>query len=165
TTNVRGWIDFNNDGFFDNEELVMTSYGENVSYGNHSVSFIVPSSATVNTSLRMRISTDFHESPEPQSCGMIEYGQVEDYTVYISPNVSVQDIKQIKLELYPNPTSDILNLSEKVNNIEIYATDGRKVMSFESAEQINVSSLPVGTYIIKAINSANKKAQGTFIKK
>ena len=165
TTNVRGWIDFNNDGFFDNEELVMTSYGENVSYGNHSVSFIVPSSATVNTSLRMRISTDFHESPEPQSCGMIEYGQVEDYTVYISPNVSVQDIKQIKLELYPNPTSDILNLSEKVNNIEIYATDGRKVMSFESAEQINVSSLSSGTYIIKAINSANKKAQGTFIKK
>lgn len=165
TTNVRGWIDFNNDGFFDNEELVMTSYGENVSYGNHSVSFIVPSSATVNTSLRMRISTDFHESPEPQPCGMIEYGQVEDYTVYISPNASLQDIKQVKLELYPNPTSDMLNLSEKVNNIEIYAIDGRKVMSFESAEQINVSSLSSGTYIIKAKNSANKKAQGTFIKK
>lgn len=165
TTNVRGWIDFNNDGFFDNEELVIISDGENVSYGYHSVSFIVPSSATVNTSLRMRISTDFHESPEPQPCGMIEYGQVEDYTVYISPNVSLQDIEIVKLELYPNPATDVLNFSEKLDNIEVYAMDGSKIMTVSSSEKIDVAHLAKGTYLIKAKNASGKNTQGTFIKK
>ncbi|PJR03395.1 zinc-dependent metalloprotease [Avrilella dinanensis] len=165
--NVRAWIDYNNDGFFDSNELIMSSNGTE-SYETHTATFLVPETAstvTIDTPLRMRIASDFYSSNIPEPCGMLTYGQVEDFTVFVTGTLSTEDIEQSTLKVYPNPTSDILNLSEKVNNIEIYATDGRKVMSFESAEQINVSSLPAGTYMIKAINSANKKAQGTFIKK
>ena len=56
--NVRGWIDFNNDGIFQSSELVISSNGT-VSYQTHTASFTVPASGVHTcTSLRMRISAE-----------------------------------------------------------------------------------------------------------
>ena len=53
--NVRGWIDFNNDGIFQSAELVISSNGT-TNFQTHTASFTVPASGVPTcTSLRMRI--------------------------------------------------------------------------------------------------------------
>ena len=71
----RVWIDYNKDGDFnDSGELVYHGHGA----GSISGSFIVPSSASGTT--RMRISMQYKSYPS-SSCGSFKYGEVEDYTV------------------------------------------------------------------------------------
>lgn len=159
--NVRAWIDFNNDGFFDSTEVIMTSMGTE-QYQTHKATFQVPSTATVNTSLRMRVASDFFNLSIPEPCGELSFGQIEDYIVFITDNLETNESSE--LHLYPNPVSDILNLSEKLEDIEIYAIDRRRVMTFNSSEQINVDNLAVGVYIIKGKNVLGKSVQATFIK-
>jgi|GEM_PF-435647 len=81
--NVRVWIDYNNDGAFDtNTELIFSSNNAQV----HTGSFTIPSTATQNVPLRMRISADGFSSPVPTPCSTPEFSQVEDYSVSAGVN-------------------------------------------------------------------------------
>ncbi|MDO7852243.1 GEVED domain-containing protein [Hymenobacter convexus] len=83
--NVRVWIDYNNDGAFTgNNELVFSS--DNAT--THSGTFVVPSTATLTSRLRMRVATDYANSPVPTSCSTPVYSQDEDYSVTLSANAS-----------------------------------------------------------------------------
>jgi hypothetical protein len=86
TTNAEGakvYIDFNNNGIFEATEAVIT-YPSNAS-GTRSLSFTVPSTGVVlNTGLRLRIVSRFNTIPTT-ACDVANYGQAEDYTVYILP--------------------------------------------------------------------------------
>jgi hypothetical protein len=73
--------------------------------------------------------------------------------------------------LFPNPVADVLAIrfeNEKERQIQIYDTNGKLVSDFTSlnaVERISVSSLKVGTYIIKTIDRSNyKEESSTFIK-
>jgi PKD repeat protein len=80
--NVKVWIDYNNSGVFDNNELVYTSSAVE----NHTGSITIPSTAILNTGLRMRVGSDFNALNDP--CANVQYGQFEDYTVKILTNVN-----------------------------------------------------------------------------
>jgi len=78
---VRIWIDFDNSGSFETEEMVLQS--EN-SY-SHVGEITIPVESTINTGLRMRVgSDDYYNLPEP--CVDPHYGQHEDYTIMIQSN-------------------------------------------------------------------------------
>ncbi|HEV7330746.1 MAG TPA: zinc-dependent metalloprotease [Flavisolibacter sp.] len=85
---LRAWIDYNNDGDFDNttEQIHFTSSIARGS-GKTTVNFTVPTSATLNTMLRMRVIdelSDAHGLPAISgACYNPTYGQAEDYPVYI----------------------------------------------------------------------------------
>jgi PKD repeat protein len=80
-TNV--YIDYNNNGdFTDAGENIGTSASSNV--GLRTINFTTPISPTLNTPLRMRVTS--RSTNMPTSCNMGTYGQYEDYTVIISPN-------------------------------------------------------------------------------
>jgi len=82
--NVRAWIDYNNDGIFnDTTELVLTS---NNTMQYHSIEFIIPQNVVFNTMLRMRIASDYASTSPPGSCDTLLYGQIEDYGVKIVPS-------------------------------------------------------------------------------
>ena len=91
---VRGWIDFNNDGVFDNATEQVLSYSENsVPPGRNTLtvsnSFIVPAGSVVNTPLRMRIIDDLStvyglNGTVSSGCTAPAYGQAEDYPLMIS---------------------------------------------------------------------------------
>ncbi|MEZ4881596.1 MAG: T9SS type A sorting domain-containing protein [Flavobacteriaceae bacterium] len=55
--------------------------------------------------------------------------------------------------LYPNPSRNSFSLNEieGVSNVQIFDTNGRKVVSYNnvSANLFDVSYLPIGEYIIK----------------
>nr|WP_315029169.1 fibronectin type III domain-containing protein [uncultured Chryseobacterium sp.] len=81
--NVRIWIDFNNDGTFDDTapELVATASsdivgGEDVTLGT----ITIPATVTPG-SYRMRIGDQFSDQPIP--CNVSGYGEAHDYTVII----------------------------------------------------------------------------------
>lgn len=79
---TRAWIDFNNDGIFNNtNELVM----DEANSFNPTVNVLIPSGAVLNTALRMRISSDVVGVAQ-SSCDANDFGQTEDYGVTIYPN-------------------------------------------------------------------------------
>ncbi|MFH1320902.1 MAG: PKD domain-containing protein [Bacteroidota bacterium] len=82
--NVRVWIDYNNDGVFDPATELVFASDNILTY--HSGTITIPSSAVVNTSLRMRVASDYYYEPAPTPCSNVFYGQVEDYGITILPN-------------------------------------------------------------------------------
>lgn len=85
----------------------------------------------------------------------------------VQSNLSTQEISKSEISIYPNPAKEILTFKtkEKVKKAEIYDVNGRliKVELGISNNQIDVSSLKTGTYVIKAI-SDKKYYQAKFIK-
>lgn len=81
--NVRVWIDFNNDGTFDDAdpELVASGSSTNVNGDNVTQSTIsIPATITPGT-YRMRIGDRYSSQPIP--CNLLGYGEAHDYTVII----------------------------------------------------------------------------------
>lgn len=75
--------------------------------------------------------------------------------------VAIEELPEINL--YPNPTSDILNISnlqKDVNTIEMYDISGQRIR-LENASvgthQTDVSDLPTGTYFIRVNGEITKK--------
>ncbi len=73
-----------------------------------------------------------------------------DYTV---SGIGLADINSVNISVYPNPTSEILNISSEktITNLSIVDTRGREVFSRHilNVSQINVSNLSKGYYIIR----------------
>jgi len=58
------------------------------------------------------------------------------------------DFNKSKLSIYPNPTSDDVNFSQKTEWIHIYDISGKLLKSFNKTSKINIRDLTSGTYII-----------------
>ena len=109
------------------------------------------------------------------------FGYIDDLKVYnraLSANeinslylnntiLSSQNFNQNNLQvtLYPNPTNDVLNIEmfNEVKSIEIYNIQGRKVI-FSTQNQINVSDLESGIYMIRIQDTNNAIATKKFVK-
>ena len=79
-------------------------------------------------------------------------------------NVHEEDLTQISI--YPNPVKDILNFSEQLIEISIYDVSGKMVLSqHNTTNQINLTSLPKGNYLVKGITISGKNFTQKFIKK
>ena len=73
-------------------------------------------------------------------------------------------------KIYPNPFRDILTIESiyNIKAVEIYNMAGLKVNSKEmntKTAQLNLSNLPVGVYILKAIDEKGKVSSQKIIKK
>lgn len=102
---IKGWIDFNNDGTFSSNELVI-SYDApptgNVSY--HESVFSIPQNAITCTPLRMRIASDiFPNTVTP--CSNPEYGQTEDFIVMIASEQSSVSVDVMPNTVVPSGTT------------------------------------------------------------
>lgn len=90
---LRAWIDYNNDGSFDNAtEQILFNSAVTTTSPVTSASFTVPNTVPLNTMLRMRViddaSTIYYGVPAITSaCINPMYGQAEDYPVYIISGV------------------------------------------------------------------------------
>lgn len=93
--------------------------------------------------------------------------------VYIGPsiyvigdnNVSIEEIFQnSKVKLYPNPSADILYFSEELEDVQVYSILGKLVLSENKKDNIDISSLGKGLYIIKAKESSGRSFSSKFTK-
>lgn len=69
-----------------------------------------------------------------------------------------------RVAVYPNPTIDILNFSQPLQQIQILDMAGKLVKSFRDKDRISISDLPVGTYIIIYIDKNGNKNFDKIIK-
>jgi hypothetical protein len=156
---VRAWIDFNADGIFQSSEMMLTS---NSSAAPTVTSlFNVPAfsfQTGTNCGVAMRVITS--ETYTSPVCGTFTYGEVEDYGVSIltSANLSVKETNTAKTgSIYPNPSSDILNLSGIAGNeFDIYNQAGQKVKKGKISDQkIDIRELIPGVYFLEIRDGMN----------
>lgn len=163
------WIDYNQNGSFDdNERVVNTSTTSNT---NIVTSVKVPGDVKLG-STRMRVSMKYKYTQTP--CESFNDGEVEDYTVNIVQTSARKNIKNtasnsvlIDLQLYPNPTSKTLNIKTgkvlKNAHYKIIDTNGKTVDENSFSPSINIENLKTGVYFIKVFDK-NTKYSKSFIK-
>ncbi len=168
----RIWIDYNHD--FDFNDAGEQVFSANNKRGNVSGSFTVPTTSLTGPT-RMRISMKFGAAPT--TCETFANGEVEDYTINISapaaPLAGVSqtaDLKELVLELYPNPAGNSINVNINGNsgkiNIKVYNAIGMIVQDFDvenSQTTLDLSNYAKGIYYIGA-DDGTKTTLKKFIK-
>ena len=163
----RVWIDYNQDGDFnDSGEQVYSRSRTTAS--SVSGSFTVPTSA-ISGATRMRVSMKYNANPT--SCETFTYGEVEDYTVIISNSVNQgitgdTGFDSSEMSIYPNPAKHTLNISLVEANGKdyvIYNVMGQVVGKGSFTENLDVSSLQSGVYMLE-VNTDSNKFMKRFVK-
>lgn len=82
-------------------------------------------------------------------------------------NLSTENFENnAKISIYPNPTSNILNINIKnSNNFEVTVFDlmGKKVALFKNQKSVDISNLNNGMYLIKVTDLENNTSQSLKI--
>lgn len=67
--------------------------------------------------------------------------------------LATTEVKKLEFSIYPNPATDVLYIKtqEKVVNVAIYDASGKLINTQFNNGQVNVSMLPKGIYILKAV--------------
>lgn len=83
----------------------------------------------------------------------------------ITASLSTSKHQSIEANVYPNPTSDILNIqtAESITNVTAYNIAGQKVLQ-ANTQTLNVSALKAGVYILK-VETTKGSATLKFVKK
>jgi hypothetical protein len=162
---IAVWIDYNNDSDF-------SDAGEQVGYvlvgtgwsNVFTFTFTVPTSA-VSSAVRMRVRISFSTDGAIVPCGQSTYGEVEDYTVNITTSgVGLSENNLSAITIYPNPSSEILNIdlssaNEEVQSIFLADITGKLIQTIDVLENtyisLNVSSLASGLYHVKISSASN----------
>ncbi|MFZ4708001.1 MAG: GEVED domain-containing protein, partial [Bacteroidales bacterium] len=88
--NYKAWFDWNQDGDFTDEGESFT-IGQSIS-GTASVAsdILIPANA-LKGNVRMRVRSEYLDAsvPVPPACGVVEYGECEDYTLSVSAAVPI----------------------------------------------------------------------------
>lgn len=117
TNSVALFIDYNNNGTFENSELVVTGATTN---GTFTTNITIPNNAVTCTPIRMRVKADVGNANLSNSCSILLNGQVEDYAIIIKPAA-------------PNPT------------VNITSNSGTTICAGSSVTfNSNVTNLPTG---------------------
>ena len=146
---VAVWIDYNKDGIFStNEQTLLTTTGATAP-GTSTGTINIPADAQFgNTRMRVRLNL---LNVVPPACGVTAYGQTEDYTINIKDKtLAVGDINKTEISVYPNPFTDVLNISDVkgVKSVSVNDVSGREVKSLAPSAELNLSNLKAGLYIV-----------------
>ncbi|KAK6025929.1 PKD domain protein [Ostertagia ostertagi] len=72
-------------------------------------------------------------------------------------NVGINNPEKSMVRLYPNPTSGLLYIdADKAVNISIRSVDGKEVIRKENAQQLNLTPLADGVYLIRITDKAGQ---------
>ncbi|KFF13912.1 secretion protein [Chryseobacterium soli] len=83
-------------------------------------------------------------------------GKTVEKTLIVNATTSslaTAEVKKLEFSIYPNPVTDFLTIKtqEKVLNVSLYDASGKLINTQFNNGQINVSMLPKGMYILKAV--------------
>jgi len=83
---------------------------------------------------------------------------------YYQSTAGVDEVVALEASVYPNPSQDVITVSADahVDQVAIFSTDGKLMMN-QKGNTVDVSSLPMGTYLVKAMTSEGA-GQARFVK-
>jgi hypothetical protein len=175
---TRVWIDFNQNCAFDAEEEFDLGGGQNIINGptsNSPLAFTIPADAVLGNTI-MRVSTKYLAAGTPcevtDGSGPSVDAEIEDYTINVLASLSVDEFGLNSISIYPNPTSEVLNISLSNNDLpdgyRIYnmlgQTLSQEVISTISDLSVNTANLSNGMYFIQITKEGNTVSL-PFIKK
>lgn len=86
-----------------------------------------------------------------------------------SSSLAVSDARNnnAAIQLFPNPVTDILRISgiKDGKSVQIYTMSGQIVLSEGFSENINVSHLSTGVYLLKINTKSSRSSEFKFVKK
>jgi chitodextrinase len=93
----------------------------------------------------------------------------EQYSITYTRSMFVPELenhKNLSFSISPNPVEDLLyiDLDADIIKVEIYSMDGRLILTQDQSQNIDVSSLNNGIFIIKVLSTSGKH-QKKFIKR
>ena len=165
TANWRIYIDFNRDGEFTSNEIIVSGY--TASAGISSSNITIPANAAIGKT-RMRVMLK-HRRAAKSGCEIFSQGEVEDYTIDISNTASAPATKSSglafgnplsetppieELKLYPNPAKNFVTLYIQGNiqsKVRISTLTGKTIQILtldQESNSIDISNLPSGMYFI-----------------
>ncbi len=162
--NVKVWIDFNDDYFFANNEVVVPNFviapGEDAGSYTETVELVIPSGATMGEHI-MRVRSN-RGSPVPSDCEQVGAGEVEDYTVNVG-DLGVNDFKISDAELIVttlgNNKYDVSLTTDYDSGVylTIFNTLGQEIAMNKSVSKegntyrtsLDMSKVSSGVYILK----------------
>ncbi len=86
-------------------------------------------------------------------------------SLYANNSLATEDFTlRNKIRLYPNPVRDVLNVEATLNiqSVEIFNTQGQKILA-SSENQINVTHLKAGIYLVKIKDSNNQVSTNKIV--
>lgn len=165
------WIDWNGDGDFDDSgEKVLNVSSATSPY---TASFTVPSSAVVG-STRMRVRLTYNGTLTP--CGVMYYGETEDYTVNITASTPLGPLSNtIDISVFPNPNDGnfkiVLPGLDQEAIVNAYSMNGQLV--FHTSKRlgkwpiempVTISNKVAGVYTIQIITGNTVVSKQIIIK-
>jgi len=159
---VYAWADWNMDADFDDADENIFNSSTN-GQGSYTFDFTVPAGAsTGNIRLRVRLNDSNSNPSITEPCGISSYGEVEDYTLTLSPILSIEDIETNLFEVYPNPNNGTFTVRTKnsVETISVTTLTGKIIYSENGNSNINtiqLNELEKGIYFVKV--QSNDKIQ------
>ncbi len=157
---VQAWIDWNNDGDFDDaNEKVYNKRGQ----GPYSTNVTVPSNAAF-ASTRMRVRLAYDKSPG--ACENDTYqGEVEDYTISVGSASGQIGNRNSALQLFPNPSDGLFYIGGKDarDEVMVFASNGQLIKrSFEPT--VDIRGEQKGIYIVKVIRGSEVETLKLVVK-
>ena len=133
----------------------------------------VPNNGSATVTIPTNLTSTYDARIKIEAVGNIFYTVSKKFTLW-DPNLSTDKVELNDLKIYPNPTTNILNIEFSTTDIEkvkfdIFDLNGRliKTVSQENSnqinQQINVENLQTGTYIL-VINTGKYTSTHKFIK-
>lgn len=107
------------------------------------------------------ISTDYFNNVTQTIPNRLDYFDLQNFDLYPFENpLSTNDYQLRNIIIYPNPTTDILNIkggSFNTNDYKIYDIMGKDIthLTTYGNNKLNVSKLPIGYYILKTKTFVN----------
>jgi hypothetical protein len=156
---ISAWIDFNQNGTFDNSEWI--DLGRNVDSAGIAT-FTVPANAVPGlTGMRIRNRYSGSGNDSISACSNFSSGETEDYILTIAGTTGIDEaVSQNEVRVYPNPSSDILNVGLMVEGrqpvaLKLASVNGANVFSYYLADfegefknAIDVSAYSKGVYTL-----------------
>ena len=94
---------------------------------------------------------------------------VAKLAAYACGTNSTQKFNTLKINVYPNPTNDVINIEtdEQLSNYIIYDVSGRQIQSnlFAGSNQINLQNVTTGVYFIKVTTMQGNSGTVRVVKK
>ncbi|MGE4514538.1 MAG: peptide-N-glycosidase F-related protein [Chryseobacterium sp.] len=113
--------------------------------GNHTLKYEVPSAVFYGQDGRIVLSM---------------------YMQSTSQQLSVKDVSTVNVAIFPNPTTDFVNVrsDKKIRSISVYSTEGRKLNEVKESK-VDLSAYPAGIYILDISLEGGMQFKHKIIKK
>lgn len=87
------------------------------------------------------------------------------WIVKLGSYLSVEDVRQPQIFIYPNPVKNTLNFSEKVKDISVVDFSGNVLKTNDKiTQELDISNLPKGIYLIKGLTEKGQKFSNKIVK-